>query len=266
MAKFFYIVRDKAGNKISGVEEGAAQDEVVNRLQAKDFVVISITPGSGQEFPLPAVSGLTPKVKSSLKHNRINDSDLTLFCRQLATLLGAGVTILKSLNIISQQVSSKRLYLVIKDLEKNMEAGLSFHEAMAKHPAVFVELWVHLVESGEASGNLAVVLSRLAGYLERDAAFKKKIISALIYPVILFFAGMLALLFMTIKIVPTFAEIFSSFKIQMPFLTQVLIYVSKFIRSYFFVIIGALAGIIWFFRKYISTKTGKRKFEQLLLK
>lgn len=266
MAKFFYVVRDKAGNKINGTEEGATQDEVINRLHAKDFVVINVFPSSGQDSPVPATTSVTSKGKFSPKHNRITGADLTLFCRQLATLLGAGVTILKSLDIISQQVSSKRLYFVIKDLEKNMEAGLSFHEAMAKYPVVFTDLWIHLVESGEASGNLAVVLSRLAGYLERDAAFKKKIVSALIYPAILFFAGILALLFMTIKIVPTFAEIFTSFNIKMPFLTLILIYTSKFIRSYFLLIIVGLAAVILFLRKYISTRDGKRKFEELLLK
>lgn len=267
MAKFFYVVRNKAGNKINGTEEGATQDEVINRLQAKDFVVVSVVPESSQEPAAPAgAPNLSAKIKFRLKHNRVTDADRTLFCRQLATLLGAGVTILKSLSIISQQVASKRFYLIIKDLEKNMEAGLSFHEAMAKHPTVFTELWIYLVESGEASGNLAVVLSRLAGYLERDAAFKKKIISALIYPVILFTAGIIALLFMTIKIVPTFAEIFGNFNIKMPFLTLILIYISKFIRSYFLLIIAGLVAIIWFLRRLISTKEGKRRFEELLLK
>ncbi|MFH0855039.1 MAG: type II secretion system F family protein [Candidatus Omnitrophota bacterium] len=266
MAKFFYIARNKAGNKVSGIEEGANQDEVINRLQGKDFIIISISSGSSQESPAPANSIAASKGKTSPQHNRINGSDLTLFCRQLATLLGAGVTILKSLNIIAQQVASKRLYIVIKDLEKNMEAGLSFHEAMAKHPTVFTELWVHLVESGEASGNLAVVLSRLASYLERDAAFKKKIVSALIYPAILFSAGILALLFMSIKIIPTFAEIFGNFNIKMPFLTLVLIYISKFIRSYYLLMIGGLSALVWLLRRYISTKAGKRNFEEFLLR
>ena len=229
-------------------------------------MVVSIIPETGKEALVSADAGIAPKGKFSLKHNRITSADLTLFCRQLATLLGAGVTILKSLDIISQQVSSKRLYLVINDLKKNMEAGLSFHEAMAKHPEVFSELWTHLVESGEASGNLAVVLSRLAGYLERTAAFMKKIISALIYPAILFVAGISALLFMTIKIIPTFAEIFSGFHIKMPFLTLVLIYVSKFIRGYFLLIIAGLGAGVWFFRKFISTKEGKKKYEEFLLK
>lgn len=267
MAKYIYIARDKAGEKISGSEEGATQDEIISRLQAKGLVVVSVLPETAGKEASPSLgASAMVKGKFSAKHNRITGADLTLFCRQLATLLGAGVTILKSLDIISLQVSSKRLYLVIKDLEKNMEAGLSFHEAMAKHPEVFPELWIHLVESGEASGNLAVILSRLAGYLERNAAFRKKIISALIYPSILFMAGFAALLFMTIKIIPTFADIFSGFNIKMPFLTVVLIYVSKFIRGYFLLILAGLGAGIWFFRRYTSTKDGKKKFEESLLK
>ncbi|MFA5096192.1 MAG: type II secretion system F family protein, partial [Candidatus Omnitrophota bacterium] len=266
MAKFVYVCRNKAGEKVIGSEEGANQDEVINRLQAKDLVVISVAADSGREAPVPAGAGVELKGKSVPRHSWISSADLTLFCRQLATLLGAGVTILKSLSIIAQQVSSKRLYLVIKDLEKNMEAGLSFHEAMAKHPEVFSELWIHLVESGEASGNLAVVLSRLAGYLERNSAFKKKVISALIYPAILFMAGIGALLFMTIKIIPTFAEVFSGFNIKMPFLTVLLINASSFIRGYFLIIITVLAVGIWFLKKYVSTKAGRRQYEEFLLK
>ncbi|MCX5695114.1 MAG: type II secretion system F family protein [Candidatus Omnitrophica bacterium] len=266
MANYYYIARNKAGNKISGVEEGSTQDEALNRLQARGLVVVSISVDAGKNIPTQPEASTGAKEKVGYKHNRISGTDLTLFSRQLATLLGAGVTILKSLSIISQQVASKRLYLVIKDLEKNMESGLSFHEAMAKHPEVFTELWIHLVESGEASGNLAVVLSRLAGYLERYASFKKKIISALIYPAILFCAGILALLFMTIKIIPTFAEVFSGFNIKLPFLTLLLISVSKIIRGYFLLIIAVLVGAIWFFRKFISTKNGKRAYEEFLLK
>ena len=266
MPKFFYIARDKTGNKVTGVEEAANQDDTITRLQAKNLIVISVIPEAGEGGRVSITPDRVMKQRVTLKHNRITGTELTLFCRQLATLLGAGVTILKSLDIITQQVASKRLYQVIKDLEKSMEAGLSFHEAIGKHPKVFSELWINLVESGEASGNLAMVLSRLAGYLERDAAFKKKIVSALIYPAILMCAGLSALLFMTIRIIPTFVEIFKGFNIQLPFLTQVLLNISFFIRHFGFVMIIVLAVGFWFLRKYISTKTGKKNFQSLLLK
>lgn len=265
MPKFFYIARDKAGRKITGAEEAVNQEEAVNRLQAKEFIVISVIPEAREGLGL-ATPGLAIKGRVVPKHNRITSADLTLFCRQLATLLGAGVTILRSMNIIAQQVASRKLYQVIKNLQKNMEAGLSLHEAMARHPDVFSELWINLVESGEASGNLAMVLSRLATYLERDAAFKKKIISALIYPGILMLAGLAALLFMSIKIIPTFAEIFKGFNIKLPFLTQILLGVSFFIRQYGIITVVLIVIVIWFLRKYIATKTGKKQYQALLLK
>lgn len=265
MPKFFYIARDKVGKKNTGFEEAANQEEAISHLQAKELIVISVIPEVREGVSL-INPDLVIKGRVIPKHYRITSADLTLFCRQLSILLGAGVTILRSMNIIAQQVASKKLYQVIHDLQKNMEAGLSLHEAMAGFPEVFSELWINLVESGESSGNLAMVLSRLASYLERDAAFRGKIISALIYPAILLVAGLSALLFMTIKIIPTFAEIFKGFNIKLPFLTQILLYVSIFIRSYGIILVIVLAIGIWLLRKYISTTQGKKKYQEILLK
>ncbi len=265
MPKFFYIARDKTGKKNTGTGEAANQDEMISRLQAKELIVISVIPEM-REGVNPVAADLVMKGRVVPKHNRITAEDLTLFCRQLSTLLGAGVTILRSMNIIAQQVASRRLYQVIINLQKNMEAGLSLHEAMANYPTVFSEMWINLVESGEASGNLAMVLSRLATYLERDAAFKKKIISALIYPAILMLAGLSALLFMTVKIIPTFAEIFQGFNIKLPLLTQLLLSVSIFIRKYGILTVVVIALGVWLFRKYISTRQGKKQYQEFLLK
>ncbi|MBM3249835.1 MAG: type II secretion system F family protein [Candidatus Omnitrophica bacterium] len=264
MPRYFYIVRDRQGKKISGVEDASTQEEAVSRLQAKDLIVITLFPEVKEAVGLKAEVAAEAKFRP--KHSRVTSDDLVLFCRQLATLLGAGVTILKSLDIISQQVSSRKLYSIIKTLQKDMEGGFSFHEAMAKHPAVFSELWINLVESGEASGNLALVLGRLAGYLERNEAFKRKIISALIYPAILLFAGTGALLFLTIKIIPTFTELFKGFDIDLPLLTQMLVAVSEFIRGWIlYIVIGIAVGTVMV-RRYISTKPGRKAFEKVLFK
>lgn len=263
MPKFYYIARDKNGEKRSGLEEGPTQEEVISSLQSRGLLVVSIT--TDAKVDLTALSqGAAVKAKLIRRHGGCNSNDLVLLCRQLSTLLGAGVTILKSLDIIKQQASSRKLYSVLSDLQKKMEAGLSFHEAMSKHPKIFSELWVNLVESGEASGNLAVVLSRLAGYLERNAAFKSKIISALIYPLILLVACVGALLFMTIKIIPTFAELFKGFNVELPVLTKVLISISMFTKDYFLFIFGGFALGIWLFSRYLATKEGQRNFENFL--
>jgi len=259
MPRFFYIARDKFGMKKTGFEDASSQEEAVGRLQAKGLIVVNVNPEFKEEI------GLKPDVAAKSKfrprHYRVTSDDLTLFCRQFSTLLGAGVTVLQSLNIISQQVSSRKLFVIIKDLQKVMEAGSSLHEAMAKHPEVFSDLWVNLVESGEASGNLAVVLNRLASYLERISAFRKKIISSLIYPVILMCAAVFALLFLTIKIIPTFAQVFQGFNMTLPFLTRVLIGISGFIRKFIFLIIAFIGLSFFIFKKYIATKNGRFQYE-----
>ena len=265
MLKFYYIARNNLGTKETGIEEGLNQEEVVSKIQARGLILISVIPENTETFNRDAAKTVV-KTKFKQKRDRVTTSDLTLFCRQLSTLLGAGVTILKSLDIISKQVVSKKLYTVVVDLQKNMEAGLSFHEAMVKHPKVFSDLWVNLVESGEASGNLAVVLSRLATYLERDAEFRGKIISALIYPGILLSAGLGALFLMAVKIVPTFAEIFKGFNIKLPLLTQILLKISDFLRFNTIAILLIGAGIVFAFKNYVKTKTGRRNFENFKFK
>lgn len=261
MPYFYYIARDDKGMKVTGSEDIASADELVVRLQAKGLLVISIT-SDAKEADTAFKSG-KKREQAHFKHFGIHGEDLVIFSRQLAALLGAGVTILKSINIISKQIYSRKLYNVLREIESSLEGGLTFHEAMAKHPKVFSELWTNLVESGEASGNLAVVLGRLATYLERTAAFQKKIISSLIYPIILLLAGTGAMLFLTIKIIPTFAELFKGFNVTLPFLTRMIIAVSNFVRKSMLAIIGIAAVAFFLIKRYINTKDGRSKFEKM---
>jgi len=260
MPKFYYIARNRSGDKETGTEVCSNQEDAVSKIQSRGLTVVSVIPETADSPSGPEVSNTT-KIRTKSKHGRVTSDDLALFCRQLSTLLGAGVTILKSLDIISKQVASKRLYAVIVDLNKNMEAGLSFHEAMVKHPKIFSDLWVNLVESGEASGNLAVVLSRLATYLEKTEEFKRKIVSALVYPAVLTVAGLGALFFMSIKIIPTFTEIFKSFGITLPLLTRILIAISDFLRKSMIMLFLVIVIAVIAFKKYIQTKPGRRSWE-----
>lgn len=265
MARFFYIARDAEGKKITGFEEATSQEEAVNRLQARDLVVVNVIP-EYKEGMTGVDSAVLAKARLRFGHYRVTTEDITLFCRQLATLLAAGIAILKSLDIISMQVSSRRFYFTLKNIQKDMESGLSLHESMARHPKVFSDLWVNLVESGEASGNLAIVLSRLASYLERNAAFKRKVVSALLYPSLLFVCALGALFFLTVKIIPTFAEVFQGFNITLPFLTRALIKISFFIRKTI-LLFCVLAGLgFYLFIKYTHTASGRRRYERFKFK
>jgi len=268
MPKFFYIARDASGQKITDSDEAQNADELIDRLHAKELIVINIASEANKDqLSSSSIKGAERSKQQAFKHYGIRNDDLVVFCRQLATLLGAAVTILKSLDTISKQVSSRRLYNVILDMQRNMEAGLSLHETMAKHPKVFSDLWINLVETGEASGNLALILNRLATYLERSAYFRKKMISNLIYPGILMAASVGALLFLTVKIIPTFAEIFKGFNITLPTMTRLLISASFFIRKFLLVGVGIIIAVIVFvIRPYINTKDGRMRYESMKFK
>lgn len=262
MPKFIYTVRDSTGKKITSYEDASSTDELIARLQARNLIIVSV---SSESKDTEAIS-IQRKKQARFKHSRITSDDLVVFCRQLATLIGGAVPILKSLDTIAKQVPSSKLYSVIKDLEKNMEMGLSLHEAMGKHPKVFSELWINLVETGEASGNLTLVLGRLATYLERGASFKKRIISNLMYPSMLLFASLGALFFLTIKIIPTFAELFKGFNLTLPALTEMLVTFSYLIRKYMVVVLGTIGVIAFLIRLYVrNTREGRTLFERLQL-
>lgn len=260
MPKFFYIARNPiTGEKVTGSEDVASPDELTLRLQANNLIVINILgdmPQAERSFLIKTKAG------RKFKHSAVKSEDLVVFCRQVAVLLSSGVTILKSLDIIMQQVSSSKFYGILANVKSNMEQGFSFHEAIARHPKVFSELWVNLIESGEASGSLAVVLNRLASYLERNASFRNKIISALIYPAIILVVGTGALLFLTIKIIPTFAELFNSFNMPLPLITKILLGVSVFIRKSFLLIILLVIAAFFIFKNYTKTRVGRMQYEK----
>jgi type IV pilus assembly protein PilC len=265
MPTCYYIARNRTGAKQTGIEEALNQEDAVVKIQAKGLLVVNVIPEGSELFGVSSV-GAPVKVRLKPKHGRITSEDLMFYCRQLSTLIGAGVTILVSLEIISKQVASRKLYNVSMDLKKSMESGLSFHEALAAHPKVFSDLWINLVESGEASGNLAVVLNRLAAYLEKEAEFRNKIISALVYPVILTVVGFGAMLFLSLKIIPSFAEIFKSFNVSLPLLTQILVNTSDFLRRNIILIFLFSGTSIFLVKKYIQTKAGRLNFEKLQLR
>ncbi|MDD4909984.1 MAG: type II secretion system F family protein [Candidatus Omnitrophica bacterium] len=266
MAQFNYEARDKSGNKVKGRQEASNKDDLVAMLQAKGYVVSSIAE-EAQGAP-SAGAGLSkiPARSKGRKHSRINSADLVLFARQLATLLNAGVSILKSLEIITRQTESRGLEAVVARVISDMEGGLSLHESLGKHKRVFSELWVNLIETGEASGNLGAVLERLAGYLEQKASLKSKIISAMIYPAILFVTACGAIAIFMLKIIPTFAEIFSGFNMELPALTKMLMDMTELMKKGLFPAAIVAFALLFILRQYINTPVGRRKFDIFMLR
>ncbi len=266
MPKFSYICRRSTGEKEVGVLEGPSQDDVVAQLQKKGLFVTSIIPFDvGKREAVFAKEG-KPLVRKQFSHGRITSNDLVLFARQLAMLLSAGVSLLRSLDVISKQVDSKKLFDVIAQVRQDMEGGHTLRDSIAKFPDIFSPLWINLIETGEASGNLPTVLERLAYYLDEAAGFRRKIISALMYPAILLFISISAVLFFIIKIVPTFAKILTSFGVTLPLATRIVIGMSNFLTRKFYLFVLIIGGLVYGIRKLSKRPPFDRILEEMKFK
>lgn len=264
--RFVFTARNQAGGIITGNEEAENADVLISRLHLRGLTVTDVKVQTEQEAAVKPKAKVQFNKAHKFSHSRIKEDDLILFGRQLAIALSSGVSLLKSLDIILRQIDSKKLHNIIGNIVGGVESGLSFRDALAKYPKAFSTLWINMVETGEASGNLPIVLDRLAHYLEMRAAFKRKIVSAMIYPFILMLVACGAVAFFLFYIVPKFTEIFKSFDTTMPVPTQILIFVSAALRKNFLILFLVIGGIIFSVNKYIKTRRGKSLFDNFILR
>ncbi len=262
MAKFDYVVREASGKRITGTEEANSAEEVINRLQGRNLIVVEVNQKKESEA-LKSIFTQVKKKRFKFAHWRIKSADLVGFARQLATMLSAGVSVLKSLEVIAPQTSSKRLFGILQQIVKDVRNGYSLHKAFAKHSAIFSDLWINLMETGEASGNLPVVLDRLAYYLEAREDFKRRLVSAMIYPAIIFIAAILALLFFILKIIPMFNKLYDSLNAEMPALTKFIMNISVVAQKIFLPSLIITFFVAVFLRQYLKSDIGKRNFDYL---
>lgn len=182
--------------------------------------------------------------------------DQVVFTRQLATMIDAGLAMVQSLQALAEQTSNKVMRDVIKDVTARVEQGDNFSQALGKHPKVFDRLYVCMVDAGEKGGLLAEILSRLATYLESSARLRKKVKSAMMYPTAVTLIAIGITIFLLIKVVPVFKEIFSGFNAKLPAPTEYLIMVSELVQKYIIVCLGIAAAVIYGWFAFIKTKKG----------
>ncbi|MDE2027477.1 MAG: type II secretion system F family protein, partial [Candidatus Omnitrophica bacterium] len=178
MPNFIYEFVDKDGKKKTETSEAASEEALVNKLQNDGYFIVSVRQAKDKDA-LPQAAKKEAQLRFA--HNGCKIEDLLVFSRQLATLLEAGVTMLRSLDVVLPQIQSRELYLAVKVVHDQIEQGSSFSAALTKFPKIFNQFWVSLAEVGEASGTMPLVLNRLAEHVEKDQAFRAAIISAMIY-------------------------------------------------------------------------------------
>lgn len=259
--RFAYTVKDSSGKTFAGSDDASDQDTLVARLQKQGYFILKVQPFS-ETLPKRSAKQLSRMRKFT--HDRVKLDDMLIFSHQLATMLEAGVSLLRSLDITSNQVESRQLSNILSDVKKDVEQGASLSASLAKHPKVFNQFWVSLVEVGEASGSMPDILNKLTFYLEQDAAFRSSLVSALMYPIILMTVAIGAIIFFALLIAPRFKELFDSFHVQLPILTAVLLNTFDVIKTKFLLFVGALGAIIIVVRKYAQTPVGRLQLENFL--
>jgi type IV pilus assembly protein PilC len=256
MSTFQYTAKDKNGHTAIGMIDGASEAEVVSLLHNKELVVLSIEP----------VKDKLVKAANPGREKKIKLDDLVIFSRQLATMIDAGIPLVQSLGILGEQIESKNLRYIVIMVRQDIEAGVSFCDALAKHPQVFSEIFVNMTKAGEASGMLDEILDRLATYLEKSAALNRKIASSLVYPAVVITMSMLITAVLLLKVVPTFKGIFEMLGGRLPLPTRILIGVSDLLRKFFLILVSVLVIISFLFKKYISTEKGRYNYDLRKLK
>lgn len=255
MPKFSYTAKTKEGKPIREVEDAVSREDLVAKLRGRGLFIVSINEMKRRQGKPPAIPFIFYKKG---KRNSIKLYDLTLFARNLFTTLSSGVTLLRSLEIISQQTESAKLEKALKECGKSVKEGLSLSEAVAKYPGIFPALWRGVVEVGETSGNLPFVMEKLADYLDIRMEFERKVKSALVYPSIVFSAAIIAVFVFFKFILPKFSGIFEQFGIELPLMTKIMFWISRFVEKYFlFIIVGLVLAIYLFIRSFKNQQTRK---------
>lgn len=255
---FDYEARDKQGNVVKGKMEGPSEAAVAQRLMANGGNPINITEvktgGLNAEINIP---GLTDKIK--LK-------EIAIMSRQLATMINAGLSLIRALTILTEQTENKTLQGILNTVRSDVETGVSFSAALAKHPKVFPPLMINMVKAGETGGFLDQTLLSVAKNFEDEVKLKGKIKSAMTYPVVVLVVAILASTGMLLFIVPIFADMFSSLGGELPALTQMLVTLSDFLKIAIWpLLVLFIVAMIWW-NKIKHKKSVREKVDPLKLK
>jgi len=253
MASFVYVARETgSGREIRSSVEATTEQAAIAALLNRNLLVVSIQEKIGK--------------KGRTSGGRVALADLVIFTRQLATMIDAGLAMVQSLQALAEQTTNKVMRDIIKDICTRVEGGDSFSEALQKHPKAFSRLYVSMVGAGEKGGLLAEILARLATYLENTARLRKKVKSAMMYPTVVTIVAILITMFLLVKVVPVFGEIYAGFGAKLPGPTLFLIHLSDIVKKYIILILlGGGAGVYgWLY--FIKTKAGREFWDARRIK
>jgi type IV pilus assembly protein PilC len=251
-----YLARNPQGQVVTGSAEAANQAVIARQLRDQGLVPTSIQ-----------LRGATIAMRKRLgKRGGVRTDDLAILSRQMATMIRAGLPLIEVLDVLSEQSEKRIIKSVMRKVEKDVEGGASLTEAIQKHPRVFSIFFISMVRAGEASGMLDTILDQVAIYLEKLASIQRKMKSAIVYPLVVSIVAICITIFLLVKVVPVFQQIFEDLGGQLPLPTRITVFLSRTMVKYWYMVfvcgIGA-AIALWQWKK---TKSGRYTIDRLILK
>jgi type IV pilus assembly protein PilC len=282
MPKFSYVAMDSHGKESKGTLEVSSQNEAIGRVKEMGLFPTKIVEvdkekpaakGDKKAGGKPAAKGKGKKggggninIKIPGLSGKVKSKVLTTFTRQLATLVDAGLPLLRGLRVLEKQEKHPTLKAIIGELALAIEGGSTFSEALSQHPKVFNRLFVNMVKAGELGGVLEVVLSRLSEFMEKAQKIKGKVIAAMFYPVAVLIVATAILIVLMVKVVPSFKQVFEGMGMQLPAFTRLVLGISEIIKDHIvYTLIGVVAAVIMFM-VFVRTKFGRHSWDKIRLK
>jgi type IV pilus assembly protein PilC len=278
MATYSYVARDSLGEIQTGTREAENEQMLVRSLRERGYWVQEVKLAKGQKAQAGAMAGGTsqavspgsPKGATGLSSifMRVKGKDLSVFCRQFATMQNAGVSLVRSLAVLEEQSPSNSLAYIIRDVSESIEGGETLWRSLSRWPKVFNNLFVGLVRAGEVGGVLDESLNRLAQFLEEDQRLRRKVKSAMTYPTLVLIFAMAVVIGLVTFILPKFVEVFEEMGIgnKLPAPTRFLIGLSNLLTTKWWLFIVVVVVVVIAFRQYRATKVGRRHWDWLKLK
>ncbi|MFH1837003.1 MAG: type II secretion system F family protein [Candidatus Omnitrophota bacterium] len=258
MANFAYVVKNKEGNTVKGEVQALDKNHALEMLRGKDFLILKLEKKAEKGAFFSSM-----RTKTS---GRIPLEELVIFSRQMATMIGAGITIVESLDTLIFQVENLKLKIVLKDVYSAVNTGSSFSEAMAKHSTIFTPYFVNMLKAGESSGMLEEVLDRVAMHFEKTNSLQKKMNSAMVYPAVVTVMALAITLVMIIKVIPVFEDMFSGLGAELPLPTQFLIKLSHWMQGNFLIMVIGVVGAVVGLRMYGNSEKGRYSIDRIKLR
>ncbi|MHB8289478.1 MAG: type II secretion system F family protein [Acidimicrobiales bacterium] len=262
---FEYKVRDRTGNLVEGQLDGDSVPLVVTKLREMGYLPIVVTPKVQGRVTMKGL--LSKEMGIPILSRRVKLKEIAVMTRQFATMVESGLSVVRALAILAGETENKELARVLREVRLDVETGSSLSGAAAKHPRVFSNLYVTMLEAGEAGGTIDMVLASLASTLERQAALNRKILSAMVYPIVVVTIVGSIFLAMLAFVVPIFQKLFTSLHGQLPLPTRIVIGIAHAVISlYALAIIAGIVVAILLFRKWIDTESGREHWDRFKLR